>query len=477
MPKLPTTLIQKFDNLLLDKSLPSKDKDSYNKWLSFYWDFCHKYNHDAFHLDSLPLFIQKLLDKNQSDEQQNQAKQAILLFFQIPIISDNPQVREDISSQSSQQSINQAKVESAYAKQKSSPVVVDENFEHQNHSGQAHSIPLPVTQPLKETETSWVFVFDQLANEIKIRDYSPKTLKAYRSWIRQFQTFTKSKGYQKLSQQDVIDFLSFLAVDKQVSAASQHLAFNALLFLFKHVLKRDFGEIKGVARAKRKPHIPVVLSREEVELIFDHLDYPVNLIAKLLYGCGLRLFECLKLRVQDFNFDTGIVTIHDGKGKKDRAVPIPQSIVSELQKQLQYVAVIHEADLKAKFSGTFLPDQLDQKYKNAEKAFIWQWFFPAQSLTKLSNTLEIKRYHVHESVVSKAIKKAVNDAHITKRATSYTLRHSFASHLLQANYDIRTIQELLGHSDVRTTMIYTHTVQSRTLKQAKSPLDFDSDMY
>ena len=271
----------------------------------------------------------------------------------------------------------------------------------------------------------------------------------------------------------MIDFLTFLAVEKQVSAASQNLAFNSLLFLFKHVLKKEFGEIKGVVRAKRKTYIPVVLSRNEIDLIFDHLDDPVHLVAKLLYGCGLRLFECLKLRVQDFNFDAGIITIHNGKGKKDRTLPIPQSIVPDLQKQLQKVASVHEADLKAKFSGTFLPDQLDRKYKNAAKEFIWQWFFPAQSLTFLSETKEYRRYHIHETVVSKAIKQAVNNARITKRATAHTFRHSFASHLLQANYDIRTIQELLGHSDVRTTMIYTHTIQSRTIKQSKSPLDFD----
>ena len=474
MLKLPTTLIQQFDNLLLDKSLPDKDRASYKKWLRFYWDFCHKYHHDAFHSDSLSLFLYKLEDKNQSVQQQNQAKQAILLFFNMRATSEDHQVkREDSSIEQSQPSINSVQIEGSTYQN----IPVAESLEQKCDSAQSGSNLLPANQPLEEMGTSWVFIFDQLVNEIKLRHYSPKTLKAYRVWIRQLQTYTKSKDYQKLSQQDVVDFLSFLAVEKQVSAASQNLAFNALLFLFKHVLKRDFGEIKGVARAKRKPYIPVVLSREEIELIFDHLDGPVNLIAKLLYGCGLRLSECLKLRVQDFNFDAGIVTIHDGKGKKDRTVPIPQSIVPELQKQLQHVVGIHEADLKAKFSGTFLPGQLDRKYKNAAKEFIWQWFFPAQSLTKLSNVQEMRRYHIHESVVSKTIKRAVGDARIMKRATSHTLRHSFASHLLQANYDIRTIQELLGHSDVRTTMIYTHTVQSRTLKQSKSPLDFDSELY
>ncbi|WP_442499337.1 integron integrase [Methylobacter sp. sgz302048] len=323
-----------------------------------------------------------------------------------------------------------------------------------------------------QTGCRWVFVFDTLNSEIKLRHYSPKTLKAYRGWTRHFQTFTKAKDYRELTQQDGADFLRYLAVEKQVSASSQHQAFNALLFLYQHVLKKDFGEIKGVVRAKRRPYIPVVLSREEIELIFDHLCEPVDLIAKLLYGCGLRLFECLNLRVHCFNFDAGILTVHSGKGEKDRTVPIPQVIVPELKLQLRKVTAIHEADLQAKYAGTFLPDQLERKYKNATKEFVWQWFFPAQSLTLLREQQEYKRYHIHESVVQKAIKRAANDAKITKRASAHSFRHSFASHLLQANYDIRTIQELLGHKDLRTTMIYTHTVPSKTIKQAKSPLDF-----
>jgi integron integrase len=414
----------------------------------------------------LPLFLQKLRDKNQSEQQQNHAKHAVSLFFKMRTSSEQSLTRKE--------SVNHSKAvlrSSEY--DNSAPSIVQNTV--QQHVYDQYSSTLPVKPTLDDTGASWVFVFEQLVNEIKIRHYSPKTLKAYRGYIRQLQTFTKSKDYQKLSQQDVIDFLTFLAVEKQVSAASQNLAFNALLFLFRHVLKQEFGEIKGVVRAKRKTYIPVVLSRQEIDLIFDHLDDPVDLVAKLLYGCGLRLFECLKLRVQDFNFDAGIVTIHNGKGKKDRTLPIPECLVSDLQKQLQKVVVTHEADLKAKFSGTFLPDQLGRKYKNAAKEFIWQWFFPAQSLTLLSETKEYRRYHIHESVVSKAIKRAVNDARITKRATAHTFRHSFASHLLQANYDIRTIQEMLGHSDVRTTMIYTHTVQSRTLKQTKSPLDFVQD--
>jgi integron integrase len=319
---------------------------------------------------------------------------------------------------------------------------------------------------------SWVFVFDTLNSEIRLRNYSPKTLKAYRSWMLHFQTFSKSKDYQALTPQDGVDFLNYLAVEKQVSVSSQNQAFHALRFLYRHVLKKEFEKIKGIPRAKRRPSIPVVLSREEIDLIFDHLDEPIDLIAKLLYGCGLRLNECLNLRVHCFNFDTGMLNVQSGKRKKDRTVPIPQLLIPELKRQLRKVTAIHQADLNAKYAGTFLPDQLDRKYKDADKELIWQWFFPALSLTFIREQQVYKRYHIHESVVQKAIKQAVNHAKITQRASAHTFRHSFASHLLQANYDIRTIQELLGHSDLRTTMIYTRTVQSKTIKQAKSPLDF-----
>jgi integron integrase len=290
--------------------------------------------------------------------------------------------------------------------------------------------------------------------------------------MRKFQTFTKSKEPRQLNMEDVKGFLSHLAVDKEVAASSQNQAFNALLFLFRHVLEKDFENIEGVVRAKRKKYIPVVLSHEEINLLFDHLDDPYHLVAKMLYGCGLRLFEGLKLRVQDLNFDTGIVTIHDGKGKKDRSVPLPETLVPQLRKQLQWVSELHKQDLKAGYAGCILPDSVGNKYKNAAKELAWQYLFPAKTRTYLEKTREYRRYHLHESHVQKAIKQAVGDAGIPKRATPHSLRHSFASHLLMANYDIRTIQQLLGHSDVRTTMIYTHTVPDRTLKEAKSPLDF-----
>ncbi len=471
MQKLPDELSRKYTQILLDRQLSKPDQYFCTKWLKYYWDFCHKYHHSPFASSSLPLFLDKLQEKKQSVQQQNQAKFAIGLLYGVPVKAHSYQIHDiterDYSVPTVEANIKAAQKNAAYSSthdsstQQSAPVSVQQSSpETTGHSRAGHS---------------WVPVYKQLENEIKLRHYSPKTLKAYRSWTRQFQGYTKSKKYQDLCQQDVIDFLTWLAVERKVSASSQNQAFNALLFLFKQVLKKEFGEIKGVKRAKRKPYIPVVLSRDEIDLILDHLDEPVNLIVKLLYGCGLRISEAVNLRIHNFNFDTGILTIHDGKGKKDRTVPLPQSIVPELKEQLQKTTTLYEADLKDNFAGVFLPDQLAKKYKNAAKEYIWQWFFPASTLTRVKGTNEYRRYHIHDTVVQKAIKKAVNSAHIMKRASAHTFRHSFASHLLQENYDIRTIQELLGHSDIRTTMKYTHTLQSRTIKQAKSPLDFTSE--
>lgn len=323
-----------------------------------------------------------------------------------------------------------------------------------------------------KTGASWKHVFDGLRDEIMVRQYSPKTLKNYSMWLGKFQTFTKSKPPETLTSEDYKAFLTFLAVQKQVSASTQNQAFNALLFFFRHVLKREPGEITDVVRAKQKPYLPVVLSRREIDLVLAHLSHPYDLIVKLLYGCGLRLFECIGLRVGDFDLEGGMLAIHDGKGKKDRTVPFPETILPEIRARFETVAELHEKDLGAGYAGVFMKGRLDKKYKNAPKEFVWQWFFPALSLSTIPETGEKKRYHIHERLVQREIKAAVQKARLTKRVSSHSFRHSFATHLLQAGYDIRTIQELLGHGDVRTTMIYTHVIKSRPMKEVKSPLDF-----
>ena len=214
-----------------------------------------------------------------------------------------------------------------------------------------------------------------------------------------------------------------------------------------------------------------MLSRSEIDAILLNLRCPYDLVVKLLYGCGLRLFEALNLRIQSFNFDFGVLTVHNGKGKKDRTVPLPQTIVPALKEHLEEVKTIHNRDVEAGYAGAFMFDAIERKYKNCAKELIWQLFFPALKLTFVPASKEYRRHHLHETHVQKAIRGAVRSAQICKRVTAHTFRHSFASHLLQANFDIRTIQELLGHSDVRTTMIYTHTIPSKTIKEAHSPLD------
>ncbi|SPD73416.1 Integrase/recombinase (modular protein) [uncultured Desulfobacterium sp.] len=346
----------------------------------------------------------------------------------------------------------------------------------QNSGLHGNTEKIQTVSPGNAVNNKWQNIHTELRNEIKVRHYSPKTLKSYAMWARKHQSFSRNKDPELLSTSDVKDFLTFLAVKKNVSASSQNQAFNALLFFFRHILKKEFGKIDGVVRAKRRPYIPVVLSREEIDNIIRNLPYPYDLVVKLLYGCGPRLFECMNLRVNSFNFDAGILTVHDGKGQKDRTVPLPEILSPELKAHLARVKNLHQKDLGKNYGGAFMMGQLETKYKNAGKELIWQWFFPAKTLTYVRETKDYRRYHLHETHVQKEIKLAVNKAQICKRASAHTFRHSFASHLLQANYDIRTIQELLGHSDVRTTMIYTHTVKSMTLKEAKSPLDFTSKM-
>jgi len=412
---------------LVQASIPARYRGQYRKWLRYYLDFCDKYGFRASDPKSLKPFISKLRDKNQSVQQRNQAADAIAIYY--------------------------GKAENGGAE---TPVL--------------RTIYGKKASENEDLGVSWVAEYSDLNAEIRIRHYAESTLRTYTTWARQFQGFTRSKDPKQLSVSDVKAFLTHLAVEKKVAASTQNQAFNALLFFFRHVLKRDFGEIKDVPRAKRRPYIPVVLSREEIDTVISLLRYPYGLIVKLMYGCGLRLFECMQLRVGDLNFDAGILTVHDGKGKKDRTVPLPDRIVPALRNHLESVIDLHQEDLANDYAGVFLPDSLERKYRNASKELVWQWFFPAKLLTLVPDTGEYRRYHLHRTHVQKAIKTAVKRSRIPKRASAHTFRHSFASHLLAANYDIRTIQELMGHSDVRSTMVYKATIESRTIKEARSPL-------
>ena len=474
MLTIPSALQAQFEAYLRTKKVQKNTWAFYKKWLRFYLDYCQKYHFDPTRGESLSHFLNKLREKKQTKLQQQQASHAISLYYELLQFRGNGSALQSRPvpqrGKEKMESIKSTKA-SAYSSGSSANPHANTPPLTKLHKSSPSTVSA-LNKPRPKTGASWKAEYNGLVDEIRVRHYSPKTLKTYRQWVRHFQTFTGSKSPELLSPADVKEFLTFLAVKKGVSASTQNQAFNSLLFFFRHVLHKEFGKIDGVVRAKRKPYIPVVLSREEVDNILSHLAPPYDLVVKLLYGCGLRLSECLNLRVQCLNFDAGVLTVHDGKGQKDRTVPIPETIRPELHAWLESLKNLHQRDLDRKYAGVFLVNALEKKYPHASREFIWQWFFPAIYLTRVPETKEYRRYHLHETQVQKAIKKAVASSRICKRASAHTFRHSFASHLLQANFDIRTIQELLGHSDVRTTMIYTHTIKSRTIKEAKSPLDF-----
>lgn len=464
MQPIPDDILKQFNAVLEQKAVPLSVRDDYRKWLKYYFDFRVKYPPPDSKSEQVRLFIEKMRSKGKTGKDLHHAAQALSFFFQS-------------QSRKKQAAAHADKVNELLS---SSPVVIVRQKTSEagpavvgRVSGRSGGRKYDEWWCLNKTKSpEWDAVIDKLAGEIKTRHYSRKTLKAYADWSRKFQIYLKHKPPEGLSASDVKAYLTYLAVRRTVSASTQNQAFNALLFLFRHILKKDFGDHKDTPRAKRSTYIPMVLTRKEVDAVLRNLTPPYDLVVKLLYGCGLRLFECLKLRVQNFNFDEGVLTVMDGKGKKARTVPIPQSIMQELLAQIEHVKTLHDEDLKAGYAGVFLDDQLEKKYRNAAKAFIWQWFLPQQTLTFLADAKELRRYHLSEKDVQPRLYEAVRKAKLAKRVTSHTFRHSFATHLLQANYDIRTIQEMLGHSDVRTTMIYTHCVPSKTAKERKSPLDF-----
>jgi integron integrase len=465
---VPVPILTKFEAILEKRAVAPAQRAAYKKWLRYFLDFCIKYPVPQSRPDQVRLFIDKLREKRQTPAQQNQAAHAVSLYFEMQRQGETPV--GDFNYDRAPSSI--LKPPQVRDRSPSFPHLIPPKTPSSNVPAQRQPWRLwEDGYAVKSDSPEWDAAIADLAAEIKTRHYSRKTLKTYAHWSRQFQRFLKNKPPKSLSSKDVKEYLTYLAVQCRVSASTQNQAFNALLFLFRHALQQDFGDYRDVPRAKKAKYIPVVLSRKEIEAVLKHLQYPYSLVVQLLYGCGLRLFECLQLRVKDFNFEAGILTIH-GKGKKDRTVPLPETILPELTSQLEVVKNIHDQDLAAGYSGVFLDDLLEKKYPPAAKDFVWQWFFPQKSLTQVSSVQELRRYHLHETHVQDALYEAVRRAKLTKRVTSHTFRHSFATHLLQANYDIRTIQELLGHSDVRTTMIYTHCIPSRTVKEAKSPLDF-----
>ena len=311
---------------------------------------------------------------------------------------------------------------------------------------------------------------DQVRLSIRARHYSKRTEESYVYWIKRFIFFHSVSHPAEMGGLEINAFLTHLVIKERVSASTQNQALAALLFLYRYVLGREVGELGDVVRARRPRRLPVVLTREEVKAVLRELHGDKWLMGSLRYGAGLRLMECLRLRVQDIDVARNEILVRDGKGAKDRVTMLPESLKKPLQDQLQKVKAIHEKDLRDGYGRVPLPDALDRKYPNASREWRWQWVFPQEHRWVNAKTGEQGRHQVDESIVQKAFKQAVARAGLTKRATCHTLRHSFATHLIEAGYDIRTVQELLGHKDVRTTMIYTH-VLNRGGRGVKSPVD------
>lgn len=336
------------------------------------------------------------------------------------------------------------------------------------------------------TETPIVGVTDRLRRVLRVAHYAIKTEKAYTQWWERFEQFAVARNDEvgasddenvsrratspTLGPDDVRAFLEHLAVERKVSAATQKQALNALVFVFGQVLGQPLGSLGDWTIAKETRRLPCVLTVDEVQRVLRQLKGGPALVAQLLYGSGLRLSEALRLRVKDVEFDAGQILVRDGKGAKDRVTMLPQSVRESLLEHLRGVWRLHQQDLKAGMGNVQLPYALAVKYPNADREWCWQFCFPALGFSQDPRSGAIRRHHVHEASIQRAMTSAVRESQITKPANCHTLRHSFATHLLESNYDIRTVQELLGHSDVSTTMIYTH-VMNRPGMAVRSPLD------
>jgi len=331
-------------------------------------------------------------------------------------------------------------------------------------TGSRIATPIPLDRPQPPR------LLDCVRLAIRAHHYSPRTEEAYIAWIKRFIFFHDKRHPAEMGADEVTRFLSSLALHGHVSASTQNQALSAILFLYQEVLRQDLPWLDGIVRAKRSVRLPVVLTRDEVQAVLSQLRGTSRLIATLLYGAGLRLLECARLRVKDVDFATNQILVRGGKGDKDRVTLLPASVKADLARHLDAARRQHEADLRHNAGWVALPGALDRKYPNAGREWAWQWVFPATRIYVDRETGKHHRHHYHESAIQRVVKEAVRRSGLAKPATPHTLRHSFATHLLEDGYDIRTVQELLGHNDVSTTMIYTH-VLNRGPAAVRSPAD------
>lgn len=323
----------------------------------------------------------------------------------------------------------------------------------------------------KEVYKKYPDVIDKYVTQIRMLQYSIRTERAYLGWFVRFIRFHSMQNPSNLSESDIAQYLEYLVVRRNVSGSTQAQALNAIIFFYKKVLARELGESIQFSRSSKPRRLPVVLTNTEVIQLFNSINNQTyKLMANLLYGCGMRLMECVRLRVLDIDFGYQHILVRNTKGKKDRVVPIPMRLVEALQDQIDRVKRLHAEDLEEGYGAVYLPDALSRKYPKAEKELKWQYVFPSSKVSTDPRSGKMRRHHVHENGLQKYIKRASEDAGINKKVNCHALRHSFATHLLENGYDIRTVQELLGHADVSTTMIYTHVLNKPGVT-VTSPLD------
>jgi integron integrase len=407
-----------FKTYLQDKQLvPSERIPFYAVWVSKYIAFCESQDQKGLDQTQLTELFIRQLNRKYEDWQVAQAAEAVKLY--------------------------------RYYRRRTRP-------DHADSNGGA--------------KAQWRQVAEETVRMLRLKHRSMSTEKTYLGWLRQFYRFLDGQAPGDIDASHLKDFLSHLAVNRNVSRATQNQAFNAILFVFRHVLDKDVDEIRTVVRARTRRRLPVVLTQAEVLRIFEHLQNHNRLMAQLIYGCGLRLMECARLRIKDVDFERGCLTVKSGKGDKDRMTMLPESLYDELRAQLEAGRELYDEDRAADVAGVWLPDALARKYPNAGKEWAWFWVFPSQKLSVDPRSRMVRRHHVSANNLQKQFRRAVARAGIAKNATVHTLRHSFATHLLEKGYDIRSIQELLGHAHVQTTMIYTHVARKNVLG-VRSPLD------
>ena len=451
MKRLPGKLERAFVQELETRGLAGAEQVSWRTWARYFVDFSLKYGHAPRDATTIPLFLQKLAQKGQGEAKQRDAEEAVKVLIEVLGRFPEPSpVRR-----------GEERIVPAERSEAPAEVAGRDEGRPAGDGGGGGDV----------AGGSWIKQYEKLRGVLAVGQYALTTRRSYTHWIHQFQGFLRSASPEGIDSEAAGAFLTYIAQEKEVSASTQNQAFNALLFFFRNVLDREFAP-EGVKRARRTKYVPQTLTRQEIDSVIAGMPAPYSLLAKLLYGCGLRQAEALDLRVHNFDFDLRVLTIHRGKGQKDRTVPLPEVLIAELRAHLEEVRGVYDGDMEKGFSGAFMPRRGSAKAWDP-RAVQWQWqfFFPATRLTRVGDGGETRRFHLHSNRFATLLRKSVLELGTHKKVSAHTFRHSFASHLLMANYDIKTIQEMLGHSDIRTTMIYLQTVPSRTKKGRRSPMD------